>query len=73
MDEILRSHVIDPSAMRTDNFDHFFLARSQALLERIEEAMGKPIARGVVETEEVTEPLDYEVEEAEEPEAVEVA
>lgn len=41
MDEILRSHVIDPVALRADNFDAFFQARQEALLERIEKAMGK--------------------------------
>ncbi|HEY9602761.1 MAG TPA: DUF262 domain-containing protein, partial [Allocoleopsis sp.] len=49
MDEILRSHVIDPSAMRSDNFETFFQARKNALLNRIEKAMGKPILREVEE------------------------
>jgi hypothetical protein len=59
MDEILRSHVIEPNALRTDNFDAFFRAREEALLDRIEKAMGKPIAREVTEPEEV-ELVDYE-------------
>lgn len=45
MDEFLRSHVVDPSTMRSDNFETFFQARKNALLNRIEEAMGKPILR----------------------------
>ncbi|WP_315788708.1 GmrSD restriction endonuclease domain-containing protein [Fischerella sp. JS2] len=36
MDEILRSHIIDPVALRTDNFEAFFQARQKALLNRIE-------------------------------------
>jgi len=48
MDEILQSHVIVPSALRADDFDAFFGAREQALLNRIEKAMGKPIAQETV-------------------------
>jgi hypothetical protein len=69
MDEMLRSHLIDPAALRADDFDRFFEARSRALLEKIEKAMGKAIARGAVE-EDVPEAIPYEVEETEE---VEVA
>jgi len=47
MDEILSSHLIDPRALRQDDFEAFFKARQQALLDKIEAAMGKPIARGV--------------------------
>jgi hypothetical protein len=70
MDEILRSHLIDPAALRADDFDRFFQARSQALLEKIEKAMGKALAREAVEEEEVPESVRYEDEEVEE---VEVA
>lgn len=49
MDEILKSHVIDPKFMRTDDFHGFFAARKEAILTRIEAAMGKPIARDVNE------------------------
>ncbi len=49
MDEILRSHVINESAMRSDNFDLFFQSRKNALLNRIEKAMGKPILREAIE------------------------
>lgn len=45
LDEILRSHVIEPASLRIDNFDTFFQARKNALLDRIEKAMGKPILR----------------------------
>jgi hypothetical protein len=66
MDEILRSHLIDPAALRADDFDRFFQARSQALLEKIEKAMGKALAREAVEEEEVPESVGYEDEEVEE-------
>lgn len=45
MDEILRSHCIDPEHLRTDHFWEFFAARAEALLQRIEVATGKTIAR----------------------------
>jgi hypothetical protein len=45
MDEILRSHVIDPDLLKSDDFDAFFKMREEALLDRIQNAMGKPIAR----------------------------
>jgi hypothetical protein len=54
MDEILHSHLIDPVALRGDDFDTFFQARKEALLDRIEQAMGKPIPRDVAES------TDYE-------------
>lgn len=49
MDKILQSHVINESAMRSDNFDIFFQSRKNALLNRIEKAMGKPILREAIE------------------------
>jgi hypothetical protein len=45
LDQIVLSHVIQAAALRADNFDVFFSARYNALLDRIEQAMGKPIAR----------------------------
>jgi hypothetical protein len=45
LDDILMTHVIDPSALRADDFEAFFQARYDLLLERIEKAMGKRIAR----------------------------
>ena len=49
MDEILSSHVIEPELLRNDDFNAFFNKREEALLNRIEKAMGKPIAREAVE------------------------
>ncbi len=48
MDEILQSHLIDPDALRSDDFVTFFQQREHALLERIEKTMGKPIMRDVI-------------------------
>ena len=44
MDNILATHVIDPLCLRCDDFDEFFRLRQSALLQRIEQAMGKAIA-----------------------------
>lgn len=43
LDQILRSHLIEPGPIRNDDFDGFFLARSCRLLDLIENATGKPI------------------------------
>ncbi len=45
MDSILQSHVIEPSVLRADDFLAFFKAREKTLLDRVEAAMGKLIAR----------------------------
>jgi hypothetical protein len=58
MDEILDSHLIYSDALRSDDFDTFFQFRQEALLSRIERAMGKPIPRdgfAVAEYEDETE------------------
>jgi hypothetical protein len=59
MDEILRSHVIEPESLRNDDFDAFFNKREEALLDRIEKAMGKLIAREAVEDGIPPEVIDY--------------
>jgi hypothetical protein len=45
LDEILRGHAIDPEPLRAADFETFFAARAQALLDLIEAAMGKPTIR----------------------------
>jgi hypothetical protein len=45
MDEILRSHCIASAELRGDRFWEFYAARAEALLQRIEAATGKIIAR----------------------------
>ena len=41
LDEILRSHLIDPDCLRNDDFEGFFRLRQQALMEMISNAMGQ--------------------------------
>jgi hypothetical protein len=43
VDEILRTHVINPELMRENDFEQFFDARRRELLNRIAAAMGKPL------------------------------
>jgi hypothetical protein len=45
MSVILASHGIDPDLLYSDRFWQFFETRGEALLQRIEQAMGKPIGR----------------------------
>ena len=45
MDEILVSHAIDPQNLRADDFLAFFESRAENLLQHIERATGKTIAR----------------------------
>jgi hypothetical protein len=45
MDEILRSHCIAPDELRGDRFWEFYGARAESLLQRIEAATGKTVAR----------------------------
>lgn len=47
LDTILRSHDIDPLAVRRDDFPAFFTARFERLLKQIEDATGKPVNRSV--------------------------
>ena len=41
LDECLASHLIDPTLLRTDDFDTFYRKRKKALLDLISEVMGK--------------------------------
>jgi hypothetical protein len=41
MDDILATHLISSAALRSDNFEAFFDARRQALMDLISEAMGE--------------------------------
>jgi len=64
MDDILSTHYITPSLLRADDFHAFFEARQESLLQRIESAMGKPIARdSVLPAEDVIENADEQPEE----------
>jgi hypothetical protein len=43
LDDILGSHLIDPSLLRADAFGAFIRARASCLLDLIEEATGRPV------------------------------
>ncbi|MGG0886825.1 GmrSD restriction endonuclease domain-containing protein [Brevibacillus parabrevis] len=62
MEEILESHVINYDSMSGDDFDKFFSMRQNALLDRIEKAMGKQISRETTVVDDVDETEDDEVE-----------
>jgi len=47
MNAILRSHLIEPGYLRSDDFAAFFEARAKALVSLIERATGKEIARAL--------------------------
>ena len=60
LDGYLRSHLIDPTHVRSDDFDRYFNARQSALLDTIRIVMGKQIASDVIE--ELDEaPAEYEL------------
>lgn len=60
LDDILRTHLIEPEHLRNDDFESFMEARMEALTGLIEGALGKPVVR----SRELNEPeLDIEDEE----------
>ena len=62
LDEILRSHLINPEHLRADDFESFFKERMQALSVIIAKAMDKPV---VMETGTNESERDIELEEQE--------
>ncbi len=64
MDSRLKTHAIEPSCLRSDDFDGFFLARSEALLKLISQAMGKEVIRETL-AEMSVEADQYDLEPAE--------
>ncbi len=55
LDEILRSHLIDPETLRNDDFDGFIEARRAALAGLISATMDKPLAEHALSPEPETE------------------
>jgi len=43
LDKFVATHLINVDALRTDNFDEYFVNRAKAILELISTAMEKPI------------------------------
>jgi len=48
MDAILNSHVIEPSYVRSNDAEGFFKARTEELIKRVENAMGKEVLRDTI-------------------------
>jgi hypothetical protein len=65
LDEILRTHLIEPSLIRADNFQGFMADRQRKLLGLIEKAMGKAAYTGDVPEEGVDDEQDADGVEAE--------
>lgn len=65
MDEVLKTHAIDPALLRGDAFDASYAKRREALLKLIEQAMGKAAYRGTATDEPVIDVIDEEEMEAE--------
>jgi hypothetical protein len=73
LDDILRTHLIEPMHLRNDDFEAFYKSRSQELGTLIANAMGKPVVEdhGKNEKElEVSDMTDIEIELEEKQEAV---
>ena len=61
VDDILRTHLIEPEHLRNDDFEAFFNARIEALSDIVSEAMGKPVVKDQGANEEerdVGEPVE---------------
>jgi hypothetical protein len=58
---ILKSHLLSPEYLYSDDFDGFFYDRKELILQKIEKAMNKKIPRGEIQMEEGV--FDYEQEE----------
>lgn len=50
-DAVLASHLLDPELLYQGKADDFFVDRRHRLLDMVEQAMGKPAVRDVVETD----------------------
>lgn len=60
LDRHLGSHAIDPILLRAQDFDGFYAARREALLQLIEKAMGKKAFRGDETNEPEGDPVEDE-------------
>lgn len=47
LDELMRPHLVDTVALRSDDFDTFFAARREALCQLVEGAIKKPVQRDI--------------------------
>jgi len=60
MNEILSSHLIDPSALRSDSFEAFYSMRKSALLALVERTMGKSALDASIVADENDDEFDDE-------------
>jgi hypothetical protein len=58
MDVLLRTHAIDAKALRADDFDAFFEARMEAIVNLIEAATRKPVQRDLADAAESADSFD---------------
>ena len=58
LDEILRTHLIEPQHLRNDDFESFYDARRQALASLVSNAMGKSVVEDHGDNEQECEPTD---------------
>jgi hypothetical protein len=49
LDDIVRTHLVDPATLRSDDFDRYFAQRRDALVHLVENAMGKAVQRDIEE------------------------
>ena len=62
LDDILRTHLIDPFHLRSDNFEEFFRTRIRALSATVATAMDKPVV-AEAGTDEVERDVEIEADE----------
>ena len=62
LNKVLATHFIDPSALRSADFESFFTQRRSALISIISNAMGKPVVEDVDPLAEAAEAALYEAE-----------
>lgn len=67
LDDLLKTHLVSPSELRTDDFDEFFVQRREALCQLVERAMGKQVPRDLDRGEAQEDSTQFESAEISEP------
>lgn len=60
VDRIISTHKIDPHYLRSADFESFFQARREQLIQLIESAMGKPVQRDMAQASPQESPEEFE-------------
>jgi hypothetical protein len=55
---LIESHEIDSAALRKDDFEAMFCARTAELIKLVEETMGKPVIRDLADEEMASSSID---------------